>query len=67
MRLYGKFGPQHNNLSAVIRGFKSGVAKQCRQRHLCFHWQSRFHDHIIRNDDDFYRHQQYIIDNPIRW
>ena len=30
-------------------------------------WQRSFHDHIIRNDEDFLRIWEYIDTNPIKW
>ncbi len=30
-------------------------------------WQSRFHDHIIRNKQELFRIQQYICNNPTKW
>ena len=30
-------------------------------------WQHSFHDHIIRNDEDYLRIWQYIDENPARW
>jgi len=30
-------------------------------------WQFRFHDHIIRNDDEYNRIWQYIDENPMKW
>jgi REP element-mobilizing transposase RayT len=30
-------------------------------------WQRSYHDHIIRNENDYQRIWQYIDDNPIRW
>ncbi len=62
-----KFGPQSKNLSSIIRGFKIGVTKSVRDNNLEFNWQSRFHDRIIRNDDELNNIRQYIIDNPIKW
>lgn len=32
-----------------------------------FAWQTRFHDHIIRDPESFHRIQQYIINNPLNW
>ena len=46
-----KFGPQSQNLASIIRGYKIGVTKNARQTHPDFAWQSRYHDHIIRNDE----------------
>jgi REP element-mobilizing transposase RayT len=30
-------------------------------------WQKSFYDHIIRNDTDLLRIQEYIMNNPINW
>ena len=30
-------------------------------------WQASFHDHIIRNDENFLEHWNYIETNPARW
>lgn len=30
-------------------------------------WQERFHDHIIRNEQELHRIQRYIINNPSNW
>ena len=30
-------------------------------------WQKSFYDHIIRNEDDFIFHLQYIEENPKKW
>src|SRR5665648_936839 len=62
-----KFGPQSKNLASVIRGFKIGVTKNARQIHVGFAWQSRFYDHIIRNDESFHRISNYILNNPGNW
>ena len=32
-----------------------------------FKWQSRFWDHIIRNEYEYQRIAQYILDNPQKW
>ncbi len=63
------FGPQRNNLSSIIRGFKSVTTKRINlkfgEHH--FSWQPRFHDHIIRNEHSLQRIRQYILDNPMKW
>lgn len=63
------FGPQRKNLSSIIRGFKSACTKQIRIQfpETHFRWQSRFHDHIIRNDKEYARIENYIISNPANW
>ena len=30
-------------------------------------WQSNYHDHIIRNEEDYWRIKNYIRDNPKNW
>jgi len=62
-----KFGPQSQNLASIIRGFKIGVTKNARKILAGFAWQSRFHDHIIRNNKSFNQIQEYIISNPQNW
>jgi putative transposase len=62
-----KFGPQSKNLASIIRGFKSAVTINARIINPDFGWQSRYHDHIIRNQNSFQRIQSYIINNPIKW
>ena len=62
-----KFGPQSKNLASIIRGYKIGVTKNAKKINPLWKWQSRFHDHIIRNDKSFARISNYIIHNPINW
>ena len=61
------FGPQRDNLAAVIRGFKAGVSALAKQEGLQFSWQSRYHDRVVRNDAELCKIQQYIAANPARW
>jgi|UPI00082B099F REP element-mobilizing transposase RayT len=61
------FGPQSKNLASVIRGYKIGVTKSARKTVSNFTWQSRYHDHIIRNPFEYKRIENYIIDNPKNW
>ena len=60
-----KFSPQSKNLGSVIRGFKSSITTQVKK--LYGEWQSRFHDHVIRDAESFDRIRQYIINNPLSW
>jgi REP element-mobilizing transposase RayT len=62
-----KFGPQSKNLASIIRGFKIGVTKYANEHNLSFAWQSRFHDHIIRNQYEMNRIADYINNNVVRW
>ena len=62
-----QFGPQSKNLASIIRGFKIGVTKNARQINPDFQWQSRYHDHIIRNEKSFQNISDYIKNNPANW
>ncbi|MFA9391378.1 MAG: transposase [Prolixibacteraceae bacterium] len=62
-----QFGPQTKNLASIIRGFKSAVTINARKINTNFAWQSRFHDHVIRDENEYQRIQQYIINNPKKW
>lgn len=61
------FGPQSKNLASVLRGFKSAVTIEARTIQPDFSWQARFHDHVIRDDDEFRRIAYYIYENPANW
>jgi|SRR5665647_2106122 len=62
-----KFGPQSKNLGSIIRGFKSSVTTFAGKNNIAFEWQERFHDHIIRNHDEYLRISNYILNNPANW
>jgi putative transposase len=62
-----QFGPQSNNLSSIIRGFKIGVIKFARQDNVPFTWQERFFDHVIRNEKSLFKIRSYILENPAKW
>lgn len=50
-------------MSRVIKQLKGIVSKQIGTSI----WQKSFHDHIIRNREDYEEHLRYIYENPIRW
>ena len=56
-----------NTISSIIGSYKSIVTKMSRNIHADFGWQSRFHDHIIRNAQSFENIQDYILENPNKW
>ena len=65
------FGPQRKNLSSIIRGFKSAVTRNARKMDVKdsvkFGWQERFHDRIIRDENELDRIRYYIVKNPDTW
>lgn len=50
-------------ISIVINQLKGYVSK------IIGHsiWQSRFNDHVIRNEADYLKHLEYIENNPLKW
>ena len=56
-------------ISDVICAFKSMTTRLCNQ--FCDHehqlFQSSFHDHIIRAEEDYLKIWQYIDTNPLKW
>ncbi len=66
---FGEFAkPISNSLSMIINHFKGSVQRWCNKNgHKYFSWQSRFHEHIIRSDNDLDNVCEYIINNPANW
>ena len=62
-----KISPKPGSISTIIRSYKSVVSKNARKIDPYFGWQSRFHDHIIRNNISFNKIQNYITNNPLMW
>jgi len=64
---YSDISPKSGSISTIIRSYKSVVSKHARLLNPEFHWQSKFHDHVIRNSESFERIQNYIENNPSNW
>ena len=54
-------------LSVVIAGLKRAVTCYAHQNGISFAWQSRFHDRIIRNQEELNRIAEYIETNVAKW
>ncbi|MDD3280448.1 MAG: hypothetical protein PHC83_02640 [Bacteroidales bacterium] len=61
------FGPQSKNVASIVRGFKIGVTKYARNHGIDFAWQTRFYDHIVRNEQAYNRIFFYIQNNINQW
>ena len=57
----------NDNISKIIRWYKGRCSFECRKINPNFGWQTRFHDHIIRNAKSFDTIQNYIFENPLNW
>lgn len=56
-----------DTIGKMIRWYKGRVSYLCRKLGHEFYWQSRFHDHIIRDRRSLENIRRYIQDNPLRW
>ena len=54
-------------LSHVLSRFKSAVTKYAHLNGIPFGWQARFHDRIVRNQDELNRIAEYIENNVANW
>jgi putative transposase len=56
-----------NTVSSIIGSYKSAVTKHANRMGFDNGWQTRFHDHIIRNDQEYQRINDYIESNVDKW
>lgn len=61
------FGPQKNNLASIIRGFKGCATKRIREAGYDFGWQTRYYEHVIRDENSLNEIRSYIASNPFKW
>lgn len=54
-------------LSKYMSSMKSAVSRAAHKVNGSFAWQSRYHDHLIRNPKDGNNIAEYIINNPLNW
>jgi len=57
--------PKHH-LGIIINQFKRACTIEIRKSGFQFAWQSRFYEHIIRDDNDLQRIREYIQTNPLK-
>ena len=56
-----------NNISSIFGSYKSVVSNNAHKINPEFDWQSRFYDHIIRDDAELNRIRYYIRNNLKNW
>jgi len=60
--------PIPGSISVIIQQYKSSVTRIVNKNNISdFRWQSRFYEHIIRNELSFQKIADYIINNPKNW
>ena len=65
--MMSNISPKSNSISTIIRSYKSAVTKHANRLGFDFGWQTRFYDHIVRNEKAFQNISNYIINNPANW
>lgn len=58
-----------NSLSNIMRWYKARSTFEINKMRgkLRFTWQSRFYDHVIRNEESLLKIREYIHRNPLKW
>jgi len=64
---FSQISPKSKSLGAIIRSYKSRVTRECRECNLDFVWQPRYHDRIIRDENELMIKRIYIKNNAIKW
>lgn len=62
-----KISPKSGSVSTIIRSYKSAVSKYCHRLGFNSGWQSRFYEHIIRDEKSYDTISKYIQNNPSNW
>jgi REP element-mobilizing transposase RayT len=63
-----EISPKAGSLSVIIRSYKSAVSRWAGMNgYKDFVWQTRFYDHIIRDEKSLKNIRRYIVDNPVKW
>lgn len=66
--IMSEISPKAGSLGVIICSYKSAVTRSAGLAGFReFAWQSRYYDHIIRDENSFHRIRQYIVTNPAKW
>lgn len=65
--IMSNISPKAKSISTIVRSYKSAVTKHSNRLGFPFKWQSRFYEHIIRNNTSFDKISNYIVNNPQSW
>lgn len=56
------------SVSMMMNAAKGATTKWCKKNGWPeFDWQDKFHDHVIRNNEEYRAIKNYIINNPHNW
>jgi putative transposase len=63
-------GTMNRSLSSFVQGYKAAVTtgiNTLRQVRGVPVWQRNYYERIVRDEDEYNRFREYIINNPLRW
>ncbi|MBQ5857146.1 MAG: hypothetical protein IIW55_07540 [Bacteroidales bacterium] len=60
-------GKKRGRMSLVLSKYKSSITRYALKNDIHFAWQTRFHDRIIRDYNEFNNIDNYIKNNVINW
>ena len=60
-------GKKIDNKNSAVSQFISTFKRFCNKEYGINIWQSRYYDHVIRNQQDYDEIWQYIENNPLKW
>ena len=60
-------GLKNDNRNSVVAKFVSSLKRFCNKEYGENIWQTRYYDHIIRNQADYNEIWEYIDKNPVKW
>jgi putative transposase len=58
---------RRGKLSTAMGGFKRAITSFSKEKNIDFYWQTRFHDYIIRDQQEMNNFAIYIENNPTTW
>lgn len=58
---------QQKSIASFINHFKGKLKRWCNDNNIPFEWQSRFHDRIIRDLNEYWSIKKYIQNNVSNW
>jgi putative transposase len=63
-------GTRNRSLSSFVQGYKGAVTSRInalRQGEGVTVWQRNYYERIVRDEDEYNRFREYIINNPVYW
>ena len=55
------------SLGEIVRWYKGRTTYEIHKTNQKFLWQSRFYDHIIRDEQSLFKIREYIRNNHLKW